>query len=156
MSSSARIGWLSLSCLWIGLAACCSAERTSAPEPDERNEVVTEPREPAPVPVADDGAVDCATRPSTMCCQAMTPECIACQERASEELARWEARCGGDELDEPLPTSYDCAAPPPMKPCCRALLPKCTRCGERNRAIDAAYRAQCGSGDALAPGDDAP
>lgn len=45
---------------------------------------------------------------------------------------------------EPLPTSFDCAAPAPLGPCCRALLPKCTQCSERNRAIDEAYRAQCG------------
>jgi len=45
---------------------------------------------------------------------------------------------------EPLPTTFDCSAPPPLTPCCRALLPKCTQCAERNRAIEEAYRAQCG------------
>jgi len=50
----------------------------------------------------------------------------------------------GPDAFDPLPSTFDCAAPPPLRPCCRALLPKCTQCSERNRAIDEAYRAQCG------------
>ncbi|HRE91919.1 MAG TPA: hypothetical protein PK095_22560, partial [Myxococcota bacterium] len=88
-------------------------------------------------------AFDCSQpMPPTVCCMALTPDCMRCAEDGKAKKAAFDYACFGET--SPVPEVADCSAPPPLTPCCKALLPKCLDCVAKNRYLAALHAAQCG------------
>lgn len=139
-----------------GLSACCPASAPTQPTAPEPAPAAPEPPRATPPTPADDpppASARCAEPPQIVCCQALTPECEACQSDAARRLEDFETRCSPASDLAPVPETFDCTQPPPLVACCRALLPRCTACAERNRAVEGAWRAACAK---LEPGEGAP
>ncbi len=97
------------------------------------------PEQPETGPDSGRDEIDCAERPRTMCCKALTPECQDCARRADEKLAQWEQECQA-------PPAVDCSQPP-TGGCCKALTPACRECARNLTEKRAAWEKTCGPQD---------
>ena len=112
------------------VGACRSAEKA----PPKAAEAATEPGS------ALTDAEGCQEKPApaSQCCEALTPSCNDCREKATHALADYQARCLGAAPQVPA----DCSAAPVVT-CCGEDTDTCRQCREEGLAALVAFRERC-------------
>lgn len=117
---------LALLALLLSFSACRSTDHRDEGSQVKQSEAASEKSDaplPAATPAAPEG--ECAQKPQpVICCEALTPSCNDCRDRAKKEQAAWAAKCV-----KATEAPKDCASPP-VSDCCSDATDACRQCRE--------------------------
>ena len=126
-----RVAVLALATAVLALAgACRSADKPAA-------EAEKAPRVDEGAALTDEGCRE-KPKPASACCEALTPACNDCREKADKALTDYQARC----LSATPALPADCAAAPVIS-CCGEDSEECRKCREDGLAALVAFRERC-------------